>query len=431
MPNSKETLINQLTVYANSYFKWDGRAEYVLKIDEHLSTYPIKKRESVLDKLIEDQDTIVSAHPDHESFSSYERTTTFEKLIRGKVNAIRLEAIEKEFGGKIAMLERFNSLADTIKDRMESCDRRLQKYYDEENHLSKTEFPPISWGEIINVFGEFTSQMLKDIKDWEEEYRDIQSYVTEGSENLFDAIKMSLKSSNSEINVALTNPHIDKLETKKGLRYINPKNVLIHRIKHNNSDIFETLYERSAAYKYALDKNMLTTLWGFNEIERIEGLIIAIDKRDILLKKTGQTITSNTAKKMMDIISHEENKNDHRIPIDPQKRKALVEDFARLVDNKLLPIDDVKYWLCADFEGFTHVDDLGQRLRPNMKNKDILKYFIYRIHKIYGRGRKDIDLYRKMLINRIDDFEHLSSTEIGTNFYFKPPNFPPGLEFEI
>ena len=51
MINLKETLNNKLTVYANSYFKWDGRAEHVLEIDERLSTYPIKKRESALDKL--------------------------------------------------------------------------------------------------------------------------------------------------------------------------------------------------------------------------------------------------------------------------------------------------------------------------------------------------------------------------------------------
>lgn len=430
MTNSKETLlINQLAVYANSFFKWDGRAEYVLKADERLSTYPVKKRESVLDKLIHEQDVIASAQPDHDSFSSYERTTTLEKLIRAKVKKIGYEAIDREFGNKIAMLERFNSLAGTIKDHMEVCDRRLQKYYDEENHLSKTEFSPISWSEIINVFGEFSSQMLKDIKDWEEEYRDIQSYVTEGSENLFDVIKMSLKSSTSEINVALTNPHIDKLETKKGTRYINSKNILIHRIKHNNSDILEILHRRSAAYKHALDKNMLTKLWGLDEIERIERLIIAIDKRDALLKKAGQAITSSAAQNMIDIISPNESNNDHRIPIESVKRKNLIEDFARLVNHKILTIEDTKYWLCADFQGFKNVDDSGLPLNPKMKNKDTLKYFIYRIYKIYGRGDIDIDLYRKMLINRIYDFKHLTSKQIRANFSKKPPDLPPGLDF--
>ena len=437
MANSKETLINQLTVYANSYFKWDGRAKYVLKIDERLGTYPIKKREAVLDKLIEDQDTIVSAHPDHENFSSYERNTTIEKIIRGKVKKVGNETIEKEFGSKLDKLDRFRDLADIISKRLESCDLKLQKYYDEKKILSKSKFTDSKSTEIHKIFKDFNDQMLIELKELATDFKDvevyIETYVNDGYENIFDQIKNSLKGSIRDIITAMKDPIIDTTETAKGLQYINPDIVLIHKIKHNNWDVRVKLDERVHSYKKDLDQLILTKILGVDEIERIQELTIAIEKRDILLKKAGQTMTSSTAQKMMDVLPGDEskkgNKNDPRIVIAPDKRKELIEDFAKLVDHKVLSIEDAKYWLCADFQGFTKVDDTGRLLIPNTKNKDTLKYFIYQIYKDYKRGNKDIDLYRKMLIRRIDDFKDLTPKQIGNRFSFKPRDFPSGLEF--
>lgn len=434
MPNSKETLINQLTVYANSHFKWDGRAEYVLKIDERLSTYPVKKRESVLDKLIEDQSDILMAQPDHDSFSSYERTTTIEKIIRTKVKKIGYEAIDREFGSKMRKLDRFQELADIIAERLENCDLKLQKYYDEGEILSESKFSNSKPNEIQRIFKEFHDQMLIELKDLETDFKDIENYietyVNNGYENILEQIRISLKGSIKDIMTAITKPIVDSIEVNSGRRFINPDIVLIHKIKHNNWDVRVKLDERVHSYRKDLDQLVLTEILGGDEIERIQGLIIATDKRDILLKKAGQTISSDTSKKMMDVISDLKIKNDKRIAIDEKKRAAIVEDFAKLVDNKLLSVQDAKYWLSADFQGFSKPDNPNRviSIPGNRGNKGIIKHFVYLLYMKYQMPETKQSSYREMLKHRINLFQSDSDKKIEDHFAKGPKSYPDKLK---